>query len=168
LELLAYDFQMETVRRKACRGLLVTPEQEILLIKIANPNGQWIGWITPGGGMEPGEDEFTALHRELYEELGYELREPPPKVWRRTHKFPWVGRMIEQEEAFFLIRTPRFAPHTTPALTESELFDFREVRWWKLAEIVDSRELFAPRALAEALAELLAGNLPEAALELAE
>ena len=33
-------------------------------------------------------------------------------------------------------------------------------RWWSLAEIRESRERFIPRAFAELLAPILAGNVP--------
>ena len=61
---------MSIIKRKSCRAIILTPQNEILLIKIENPEGCWAGWIAPGGGMENGEDEKAALTRELQEELG--------------------------------------------------------------------------------------------------
>ena len=48
---------MALVKRKSARALLLTPENEVLMMKLNNKTMQWVGWITPGGGIESYEDE---------------------------------------------------------------------------------------------------------------
>ena len=43
------------LERRAVRAVLLTPSAEILLMHLEFPNQRWL-WLTPGGGMEPGED----------------------------------------------------------------------------------------------------------------
>lgn len=58
---------MET---KHCVGVLIYNEhKEVLLIQ----NPKWKDgtyWMAPGGGIEPGETEEDAVHRETMEEVG--------------------------------------------------------------------------------------------------
>lgn len=143
----------------------MTPAHELLLTKITNPFGNWLGWITPGGGVDPGEDELTALKRELYEETGFTLNSDAIKVWRRFVKFPWDGKNVEQAESYFLIHTAKFNP-VPIKLTETEKRELLETRWWKISDIKSSSERFAPKALAERLELLLTGNIPIVPVEI--
>jgi len=47
-------------------------------------------------------------------------------------------------------------------LEAAEAAVLERIRWWSLAELRASDELFAPRRLAPLLGELLAGRLPAA------
>ena len=58
------------ILREAIRAILLTPEHEILLLRIRAPGRDECFWIAPGGGAEPGETLDAALQRELREELG--------------------------------------------------------------------------------------------------
>jgi hypothetical protein len=64
--------------RPSARIILLDPDDRILLLKVVDDAGildEPVLWITPGGGVEPGEEfEDTAL-RELWEETG--LRDLP-------------------------------------------------------------------------------------------
>lgn len=75
------------VERRAIRALILTPEREVLLMRIRAPQGGEPFWIAPGGGMEPDETQEQALRRELAEELGLLAFEAGPVLWRRHHTF---------------------------------------------------------------------------------
>jgi putative acetyltransferase len=144
------------VKRKSTRALLLTPENEVLLMKIVNPTGGWEGWIMPGGGIEEGESEEEALRRELHEELGMRCEGGEKKVWVRTHEFPWGDKILHQEEAIFLVRCRKFSPKPLDALLDTEMRDV-EFRWWPAREIEKSAERFAPRRLGYFLGKLKDG-----------
>ncbi len=62
-------FPMEQ-QRVECVGALVYDEQHrLLVIQRANEPGRGL-WSLPGGRVEPGEDDSTAVAREVAEETG--------------------------------------------------------------------------------------------------
>ncbi len=53
------------------RGILLTGDDTVLLIKRIKPNRSASYWVAPGGGVEHSDvDLIATLERELYEELG--------------------------------------------------------------------------------------------------
>lgn len=156
------------LRRKSCRALLLSPEGEILLIRVHNPASGWRGWITPGGGMDEGETESECLRRELKEELGFELgsRSATP-VWTRFHRFLWNGFQVEQQELYFLVPTERFTP-STAGLSETEVNEFSDLRWWKLGRLSSASDQFVPSRLGPLLQELTEKGPPHAPIEAGE
>jgi len=141
--------------RRAVRGLLLTPDNKVLLIKIKSPLRNLVMWMTPGGGIEPGESKDEALTRELYEETGLTTFSAGPMVWTREFTFPWNHRLLHQYEEYYLIRTPGFEPTMdhNPAHGEKQIF--QRFRWWPLQELLDSQEKFAPWDLGRQLNDLL-------------
>jgi 8-oxo-dGTP diphosphatase len=60
-------------QRVECVGALVYDEQHrLLVVQRANEPGRGL-WSLPGGRIEPGEDDPTALTREVAEETGLEV-----------------------------------------------------------------------------------------------
>jgi 8-oxo-dGTP pyrophosphatase MutT (NUDIX family) len=114
-------------------------------------------WLTPGGGLDEGEDPDEGLRRELREELRLDSFETGPVVWTRRHAFPWYGRTVEQRETFVVVRVPPFEAQSTPELAVEGGAD---IRWWTVDEIEASNETFAPRRLAELLRDLLESGPP--------
>ncbi len=154
---------LEAEIRPAARVILLDSQGRILLFPWTLQDGRVI-WLTPGGGLAPGETHAQAAIRELREETGVETVAVGPCVWRREHVFTWSGRRLRQQERFFLVRvdtaevdTSRWEAHEREALGEG--------RWWSLEELRGSDAEFAPRRLAELLAPLLDGNLPSRPVE---
>jgi ADP-ribose pyrophosphatase YjhB (NUDIX family) len=91
-------------------------------------------WITPGGGLEPGEDFRAAGERELFEETGLRARLAAPfdtvefAVEQRWHPYE-IGHW-----AWFAHRTERFEPVDTGWM-DDERDDIVAWRWWGLAEL---------------------------------
>ncbi|MFP5068572.1 NUDIX hydrolase [Pseudonocardia nantongensis] len=54
-------------------GIVYNPDGRLLLVRRANEPGRG-SWSIPGGRVEPGEDEQTAVVRELREETGLDVR----------------------------------------------------------------------------------------------
>jgi ADP-ribose pyrophosphatase YjhB (NUDIX family) len=147
-----------TEHRVAARAVVLDPDDRILLVHWVNEDNDVDVWLTPGGGLDEGEEPDEGLRRELREEAGLEAYEAGPTIWTRTHTFPWYGRTIEQRETFALVRARRFVPRPDPAALEAE--GVAEVRWWTLDELEASRETFAPRRLARLVRDLLESGPP--------
>ena len=84
----------------------------------------------------------------------------PPLVWKRKHVFARAGIVTEQHEDIYLVRTGRFQPTSANNADLSEVGIFVEFRWWAVAEILASEEVFGPRNLGCLLAGLLANGVP--------
>lgn len=143
--------------RDAVRALVIDPDERVLLVRFEFP--RWIGWATPGGGVNAGESDEEAIRRELSEESGLESFELGPLVWTRTHLFE-LGRWDGQVERYYLVRTPGFDP--APRLTWAQLNAeyVTAIRWWTLEELETAEALFAPRRLPLLLRELLLHGPP--------
>lgn len=148
------------MNRRSVRGLLLTDEPAILLMKFAVGGQDREIWITPGGGVDRGEEPAGALRRELFEETGLKDFEIGPLVWKRTHTFPFNGTRVTQSEEFFVVRTNRFLPQVNHLDEGDEKSGFRELAWWELDAIRQSSEVFVPRSLASHLEVLVTAGAP--------
>ena len=150
--------------RQAVRAVLTTPDHSILLVRFEFPTATV--WALPGGGLDPGEDHLTALHRELHEEVGLVDMPIGPHVWTREQIIEFIdGNWDGQRDQYHHVPVPqRFDPR--PALSRDQLRDERlhEIRWWTIGEIETATfdgVRFAPGRLGE-LARLLADDGPPA------
>ncbi len=146
--------------RSSTRAVLLTPQNEVLMMELENDKMKWRGWITPGGGVEDGEDEITAIRRELHEELGLVDFEVGPLIWKRSHCLHWAEQFIEQTENYYLIKTEKFEPQPTLELNEFEKAAFKGFKWWSLDELRVSNEVFAPRSLGLVLEDIVVSGPP--------
>jgi len=134
------------VEREAIRAIVLTPEHEVLLMRIRAPEGGDWFWITPGGGLEPGESVEVGLRREMKEELGLERFDIGPLVWRRQHTFNWDGRRILQREQYHVVHVPGFDPRMSDPVEAKALDRFR---WWRTDELAQARERLTPISLGQ-------------------
>lgn len=150
--------------RPAVRAVLLTPDAQVLLVRFRFPALDV--WALPGGGVEPGETHERALERELAEELGLTGAAIGPHVWSRRHVIPFLdGRWDGQEEQVHLVPVAeRFEPAPHLSWEELRAEYVHELRWWLVEEVATSRlgegTVFAPRALPELLARLVADGPP--------
>ena len=153
--------------RPAARVLLIDDRDRVLLFSVALPQRPHDRlWITPGGGLDPGETREDAALRELYEETGLRAVKLGPCIWKRRHAWQWSNKWIDSEEWFYLLRASAFDVVPT-APDEWEMQYVLGHRWWSLPEMVANMETetFVPRSLPELLLPILAGELPEQPIE---
>ena len=139
------------------RAVVIDPGDRVLLVRFEFPH--WIGWATPGGGVNLDETDEEAIRRELAEEAGLEGFALGPLVWTRTHLFE-LGDWDGQVERYYFVRTPSFEP--VPGLTWAELNAeyVTAVRWWTPAELEATNAVFAPSRLPLLLCELILHGPP--------
>lgn len=146
--------------RPAARIILIDAQDRVFLMYFsARADGTGI-WITPGGGLDPGETHEEAALRELYEEVGLRGVDLGPCVWFRSFVYPFGGRMWEQQERFFVCRVEShdIGDHVNHDEMEREVIT--ELRWWSLAELEASPERFAPSGFARLLGAIVSGDYP--------
>jgi ADP-ribose pyrophosphatase YjhB (NUDIX family) len=145
--------------RIATRAVVLDEACRVLLVRMGD--GERAVWVTPGGGVEPGETDEQAIRRELREETGLAELAVGPHVWTRTAHVPLGnGRWDGERERVYLVRTKAFEP--APHLTWEELRaeGMTAVRWWTLAELEAAEERFAPRRLPQLVRGLILHGPP--------
>jgi ADP-ribose pyrophosphatase YjhB (NUDIX family) len=151
------------VQRQSTRAILITPEREVLLMRIHEPGrADYFWWIVPGGGIEPGETAEETLRRELREEVGLKEFEVGPLVWRRQHTFNWAGKRICQNEHYYVVHVIRFEP-TMADQIEAKVLD--RFRWWTVAELANATEVLTPLSLSQIVTRYLDRGAPQEPLE---
>ena len=155
----------EPTHRQGTRGIILSPDNQILLMHLEEPDSGTRFWITPGGGLEPGESETVGLLRELTEVVGvFDFRVGAP-VWKRSSRFVREGKAYRQQETYYVVAAEKFDPGEGGAMDGKERAAFNGFRWWALAEIRQSDETFAPRHLADLLQLLIDEGPPESPID---
>jgi TDG/mug DNA glycosylase family protein len=136
--------ELAPVERRGVRGLVVDEQDRVLLLRFDRPLGSAF-WITPGGGVEPGESDREALFRELREEAGLMAPNAGRLLWQTAFTSPEFttsahGGWVRQRDHVYLVRV-RAADVTVPDLVDENVTGFR---WWTLRELERADELFGP------------------------
>lgn len=163
------------IPREASRIILLDEQDRVLLFRWEVPPdltaegssgaGRMV-WITPGGGLAPGETHVQAALRELWEETGLSGVKLEPCAWERRHTFRFKDRWIEQHELFFVARTAETVLDSANWTVDEQTW-LREHRWWTAHEIdAAAGERFAPRALGSLLTHALRHGFPDALLRI--
>lgn len=138
------------VNRATSRVLLFDRDQRFLLFLTKAPDTSGVArWLTPGGGVDPGEPHYDAAVRELEEETGLVLTELGEPVWSHDFEVEWDAADHETGHAvFYAAVTDAFVP-SDALWTDDERVDVLEHRWWTLDELVATTERFEPTELVD-------------------
>lgn len=146
--------------REAVRGLVVDPEQRVLLVRFDFPARTV--WAPPGGGIDDGETSDDALRRELLEEIGLHDPDIGPPLWDRLHVFPFInGRFDGQHERCHLVRVSHaFEPRPMFSWAQLNAEYVVDMKWWSPTELRAAEVITAPRSLVDILDDLFANGPP--------
>lgn len=159
-------------RRRAMRVLLVDDDDRLLLFRDSDPGltPVPIFWITPGGGVDPGESDLEAAVREVEEETGLLITQEAlvGPLAERVVVHGYSDVVTTQDEQFWLVRCSRFDV-STAGHTEVELATMTAHHWWSRAELEATTEEVWPRDLLRVWDRApVAGSRPGAPLSLGE
>lgn len=140
------------VARRAARVILVDQDGRTLLLCGEDPHrpedGRW--WITPGGGLDPGESHEQAARREVFEETGYVVIDLGPVVFEREVEFFFENQHYRQSEKFYRVLVDA-QPLNDAGWTDVERRSVLDHRWWTVDELRETPETVYPAELPELL-----------------
>ena len=134
--------------RRTSRIMLIDADGAALLFFTAAPDSsRFSRWITPGGGVDPGESHHEAAVRELFEETGLVVDSVGEPVWSLDFGVDWDEADHDRGHAeYYVVRCERFTPASTN-WTAEEHVDVTAHRWFTADELEASGEPFEPAEL---------------------
>jgi 8-oxo-dGTP pyrophosphatase MutT (NUDIX family) len=147
--------------RETARVLLLDGQNRVFLLQTHfDPEVQLPPrWLTPGGGIDPGETPRQAAARELFEETGLSVSEDDlgEQIWRQEGVWHWGDHVNSHSyvDYFFALKVESFELNDS-AWTDDERRDILQTRWFAIEDLVASDESVGPHGLVDFLRKWLA------------
>lgn len=136
-------------RHRLTSRIIVLDDDDRVLLFLTRGSvpAQVTRWITPGGGVDPGESHHDAACRELFEETGRIVDDLGASVYSLDFAVDYAGGDHDTGHAeYYLLRTESFTP-SRENWTPEEQRDVIEHRWWAAEELSSALEPHDPVAL---------------------
>ncbi len=145
--------------RLTSRILLFDRDDRVLLFLTKAPDTSGISrWLTPGGGVDPGENHEQAAIRELFEETGLVVADVGAPLWSHDFDVQWDAADHSTGHAeFYRLVVDRFEPSDLN-WTDDERIDVLEHRWWSLEELLATEEPYEPAELPQLVRDTIPGK----------
>lgn len=144
------------VNRPTSRVLLLDRDDRFLLFLTLAPDTSGVArWLTPGGGVDPGETHLQAAVRELEEETGLVVPNLGEPIWAHDFIVQWDAADHDTGHAEFYTATVDAFTPSDALWTDDERVDVLAHKWWTLDDLDSTPELFEPAELVQLVRTLL-------------